>query len=65
MYIFTLYLQEYARRLVKKPYVREGMELVEQPSDHEAACDCHRLKQVRHKTHFILISRSDKSILRE
>ncbi|XP_072120419.1 protein O-glucosyltransferase 3 [Mobula birostris] len=33
-------LQEYARRQTTKPEIREGMEHVLQPSDHESICNC-------------------------
>ncbi|MBN3324963.1 KDEL2 protein, partial [Atractosteus spatula] len=40
-------LQEYAERQLSKPAVRDGMEHVPQPSDHEAFCSCHRSRQGR------------------
>lgn len=36
--------QEYAKLQVTQPKVREGMELVEQPSDDLFPCSCHRTK---------------------
>ncbi|XP_069747395.1 protein O-glucosyltransferase 3 isoform X2 [Narcine bancroftii] len=33
-------LQEYAKRQMTKPAIREGMEQVLQPSDHESICTC-------------------------
>lgn len=42
-YYFKL-LQEYSYLQVSKPKIREGMELVEQPTDDHFPCTCHRNK---------------------
>ena len=38
--------QEYARKLTNQVEVLDDMELVEQPSDWQAECECQRLKKV-------------------
>ncbi|CAI9620176.1 unnamed protein product, partial [Staurois parvus] len=40
-YYFKLF-QAYAKLQVSKPKIREGMEIVEQPSDNYFPCQCHR-----------------------
>ncbi|KAL4687986.1 hypothetical protein H8957_004596 [Semnopithecus entellus] len=40
-------LQKYAERQSSKPEVRDGMELVPQPEDNTAICQCHRKKPSR------------------
>ncbi|XP_037601132.1 protein O-glucosyltransferase 3 isoform X3 [Cebus imitator] len=40
-------LQKYAERQSSKPEVRDGMELVPQPEDSTAICQCHRKKPSR------------------
>uniref|UniRef100_A0A8C6Z8V9 Protein O-glucosyltransferase 3 n=2 Tax=Nothoprocta perdicaria TaxID=30464 RepID=A0A8C6Z8V9_NOTPE len=39
--------QTYAERQASKPEIREGMELVAQPGDVDAACSCHRKTPLR------------------
>ncbi|KAA8588333.1 hypothetical protein FQN60_001527 [Etheostoma spectabile] len=51
-YYYKLF-QEYAKLQVTEPKIREGMELVEQPSDDLFPCSCHRTK-ARHIVKFPL-----------
>ncbi|KAL2080797.1 hypothetical protein ACEWY4_022650 [Coilia grayii] len=48
-YYFRLF-QEYAKRQVTEPEVREGMELVEQPKDDLFPCYCHHTQLVNSST---------------
>lgn len=43
----AILLQEYSKLLSNSPTILGDMELVEQPSDRESECDCHRLKTKR------------------
>lgn len=49
----NLFLQEYSKLQVTKPKIREGMELVEQPTDDLFPCSCHR-KSVRNTDRLLL-----------
>eukprot|EP00112_Aurelia_sp_Birch-Aquarium-sp1_P019495 Seg483.1 transcript_id=Seg483.1/GoldUCD/mRNA.D3Y31 product="KDEL motif-containing protein 2" protein_id=Seg483.1/GoldUCD/D3Y31 len=43
MYCYTyLVFKEYAKRQNSKPRIHKDMEVVKQPEDHDAACDCKR-----------------------
>ena len=42
--------QEFAKKISSEVEILDGMELVEQPSDHDSYCYCHRTKQVDKST---------------